>query len=74
MSWSAKKQLVVSRSSTDAEYRSLAIATTKLFWLRMLFREIQIPLPVAPVARCDNVSALSLAANPVYHAHKEYRG
>ncbi|XP_062164898.1 uncharacterized mitochondrial protein AtMg00810-like [Alnus glutinosa] len=30
ISWSAKKQLVVSRSSTEAEYRSLAIVTAKL--------------------------------------------
>jgi hypothetical protein len=34
----------------------------------MLFQEIQIPLPVSPIIWCDNVSALSLAANPVYHA------
>ena len=33
VSWSAKKQPVVSRSSTKPEYRSLDIATTELFWL-----------------------------------------
>jgi hypothetical protein len=31
VSWSAKKQAVVSRSSTEAKYRSLAIATVELF-------------------------------------------
>jgi hypothetical protein len=72
VSWSAKKQPVVSRSSTEAEYRSLAIATTELYWLRMLFQEIQIPLPISPIIWCDNVSALSLAANPVYHARTKH--
>jgi hypothetical protein len=70
--WSAKKQPVVSRSSAEAEYRSLAIATIELYWLRMLFQDIQIPLPVSPIIWCDNVSALSLAANPVYHAKTKH--
>ena len=34
----------------------------------MLFQEIQIPLKVALVLWCDNVSALALASNPVFHA------
>jgi hypothetical protein len=66
--WSAKKQAVVSCSSTEAEYRSLAITAAELYWLRMLFRDIQVPLPAAPVLWCDNISALALASNPMYHA------
>ena len=33
----------------------------------MLFLEIQIPFPVSRIVWSDNVSELSLAANPVYH-------
>jgi hypothetical protein len=72
VSWSAKKQPVVSRSSTEAEYRSFAIATIELYWLRMLFQEIQISLPISPIIWCDNVSALSLVANLIYHARTKH--
>jgi len=72
VSWSAKKQSIVSRSSTEAEYRSLAITTAELYWLRMLFKELCIPLPSVPVIWCDNISALALASNPVFHARTKH--
>jgi len=72
ISWSAKKQLVVSCSSTEVEYHSLAIVTVELFWLCMLLRKLRVPLPLPPVVWCDNVSALALASNPVYHARTKY--
>ena len=68
VSSSAKKQSVVSRSSTKAEYWSLAITTAELFWLRMLFKDLGVSLPTAPVLWCDNISTLALASNPIFHA------
>lgn len=32
VSWSARKQATVSRSSTEAEYKSMANATAELIW------------------------------------------
>lgn len=72
ISWIAKKQAVVSRSSTEAEYRSMAIATADLYWLRMLFHDLCIPLTSTPVLWCDNIGALALASDPVFHARTKH--
>jgi hypothetical protein len=72
ISWSAKKQTVVSRSSTEAEYRAMAITTADLYWLRMLFKELQLPLPSPPTIWCDNSGALAIASNPVSHARTKH--
>lgn len=46
--WSAKKQHIVSRSSTEAEYRSLSLTIAELLWIRMVLREMYISLPSSP--------------------------
>jgi hypothetical protein len=33
ISWSSKKQTTLSRSSTETEYRAMAITTAKLMWI-----------------------------------------
>jgi hypothetical protein len=50
----------------------MSITTYKLFWLCMLFKELGVPLPVALVIWCDNISALALASNPVFHARTKH--
>jgi hypothetical protein len=72
VSWSARKQPTVSRSSTEAEYKALANATTEIMWIHKLLTELRVSHP--PVARlwCDNVGARYLSANPVYHARTKH--
>ncbi|RVW86354.1 Retrovirus-related Pol polyprotein from transposon RE2 [Vitis vinifera] len=72
ISWTAKKQSVVARSSTEAEYRALTITTAELYWIRMLLKELHISLPTAPTIWCDNSGALALASNPVFHARTKH--
>ncbi|GAU24468.1 hypothetical protein TSUD_319450 [Trifolium subterraneum] len=40
--WKAKKQLTVSKSSSEAEYRALASTTCELQWLSYLLRDLKI--------------------------------
>lgn len=72
ISWFAKKQHIVSRSSTEAEYHSMALATAELFWLQMLLQELHIPLHSPPTSWCDNAGALTLTSNLVSHAHTKH--
>ena len=72
ISWFAKKQSIVSRSSTEAEYRALATTTVELAWLHTLFKELRIFLTYIPVIWRDNVLAIVLSANPVFHSRTKH--
>lgn len=72
ISWSSKKQSTVARSSTEAEYRCLAQTAAEVTWLCSLLRDLHIPLSSIPLIWCDNVSAISLAFNPVFHARTKH--
>jgi len=72
LTWTAKKQSTVSRSSTEAEYRALAHTAAEICWFGFLFRELGIPLQTAPCIYVDNLSAIHMAANPIFHARTRH--
>jgi hypothetical protein len=72
ITWLAKKQHTVSRSSTEAEYRSLASGAAELAWIRQVLCDLGLFLPSAPLIWCDNTSALALASNPVFHGRTKH--
>ena len=72
VSWSSKHQPTVSRSSTEAEYKSVANAATEVLWIQSLLSEIHLPLNSSPNLWCDNIGATYLATNPVFHARTKH--
>uniref|UniRef100_A0A0A9BDA3 Uncharacterized protein n=1 Tax=Arundo donax TaxID=35708 RepID=A0A0A9BDA3_ARUDO len=72
VSWSSKRQAVVSRSSAEAEYRGVANVAAECSWLRHLLGELHVSIDKATLVYCDNVSAVYLTANPVHHGRTKH--
>ncbi|GKC51935.1 ribonuclease H-like domain-containing protein [Tanacetum coccineum] len=72
LSWSAKLQHTLSRSSAEAEYRGVANVVAETAWLRNLLRELHTPLLFATLVYCDNVSAIYMTTNPVQHQRTKH--
>jgi hypothetical protein len=72
VSWSSKRQPVVSRSSVEVEYRAVANGVAEAAWLRQLLAELHSPLSRSTLVYCDNVSAVYLSTNPVQHQRTKH--
>ncbi|KAM7496336.1 hypothetical protein LguiA_020750 [Lonicera macranthoides] len=72
ISWRSKKQTLVSRSSTEAEYPALADTTQEIVWLRWLLSDMGVPQHLPTVLRCDNQSAIQIAHNDVFHERTKH--
>lgn len=67
ISWCSRKQKSVSCSSSEADYRVLADATSEIIWVQSLLTELQFSSPRPPVLWCDNMGATYLTTNPIFH-------
>lgn len=57
LTWVSKKQPTLSRSSAEAEYKTLALTTSELLWLSYLLRDLAVPFRYPFILHCDNASA-----------------
>jgi hypothetical protein len=72
VSWSCKRQTVVSCSSVEAEYRSIANAMVECCWLCHLLQELYVDVQKATIIYCDNVSAVYLSHHSVHHQRTKH--
>lgn len=72
ISWSAKKYSIVAWSSAEAEYWSMASTIAELLWLWFILCNLGIPLSHSPIIHCDNLNALQITINPVFHGHTKH--
>lgn len=66
-SWESKKQDTIALSSTEAEYMALSSACKEAVYLRRLLHEIGLYCPDKIEINGDNLGAIHLVKNPVYH-------
>jgi hypothetical protein len=72
VSWSLKRQNVVSRSSAEAKYRVVVIGVAEVCWLRQLLQELHAPLTKSTLVYYDNVSVIYLSTNPIQHQRTKH--
>ncbi|KAK3038414.1 hypothetical protein RJ639_030580 [Escallonia herrerae] len=72
VSWKSKKQSVVSRSSTESEYRAMAQSTCEIMWICHLLEEISLKPPLPAKLWRDNQATRYIASNPVYHERTKH--
>ncbi|XP_042023082.1 secreted RxLR effector protein 161-like [Salvia splendens] len=66
VSWKAKKQHTISRSSAEVEYRAMAQATCEVVWAKALLGDFGITVEKVVPLFCDNQAAVPLALTPCF--------
>lgn len=72
ISWSSHKQPTVTRSSTEAEYRSLADATSDINCIETVLGELGIKTNQPATIWCDNIAAIYLTKNLIHHVKTKH--
>lgn len=67
-----KNKKTVARSSTEAEYRSVASSAAEVNWIQNLLSEVHFSSSTIPIIYCDNVGATYLCSNPIFHSHMKH--
>ena len=73
VSWSSKRQELVTLSTTEAEYVAITHATKEAIWLQNLLSELFTGIDIKPFTlHSDNMSAIALAKDDRFHARTKH--
>ncbi|XP_057980101.1 uncharacterized mitochondrial protein AtMg00810-like [Malania oleifera] len=72
VSWSSKKQPIVTLSTTEAEFIVATACACQAIWLKRILEELQFKQVEATTVFCDNNSAIKLSKNPVLHERSKH--
>ena len=72
ISWSSRKQELVTLSTAEAKYVATTHAAKEAIWLRRLIFELLPSLKSTTTLYCDNQAALRLATDDNYHARTKH--
>lgn len=70
--WNSRRQDVVAQSTAEAEYISASDATKQAIWLRKILAVLDQNQDAPTVIHCDNISAIAISNNPVFHGKTKH--
>src|SRR5882762_5107392 len=72
VSWSLKKQDIISLSTMESEYVATAHSVKEALWMKNFVSQLFDPLTEPVDIFCDNQSAIALTQDYQYHAHTKH--
>ena len=72
VSWSSKRQEIISLSTTESEYVAATHGMKEALWLRSLLSEVFRGFKDATTLFSDNQSAIALTRDHQYHTHTKH--
>ncbi|GJS70337.1 ribonuclease H-like domain-containing protein [Tanacetum coccineum] len=73
VSLKSKKQNTLFKSSTEAEYRALALVTSEVIWILKIIKDLQIEILLSISLHCDSNSAIKIVVIPHIITPKGWR-
>jgi hypothetical protein len=72
VSWSSKKQPIVTLSTTEAEFIAVTSCACQAIWLRRILQQLGHNQEGPTTILCDNSSAIKLCKNSVLHGRSKH--